>query len=176
MKKYLKIILNIFYVSSVSSLTYAQFDIQKGAVGMNGEILESACSIDINSLYQTIDMGNIPVSSILNNQDNSGVEFEIKLVDCRWGSETQNKLTSIDISFTGNNDKNHFLVEGDAEGIYLGLESLTGHKIFPGEVLMLENDFSHEHRSKYKLKLLPNGEQIKTGSFDTLIQFNISYK
>lgn len=164
---------NVFLLSQLS---HASFDIQSGKVGMNGEILESACTIDLNSLYQTVDMGNIPIVSVIKEQDVNSVEFEIRLIDCRWGSDTKSNLTSLDISFTGKSEDNHFWVEGDATGVYLGLESISGKMIFPGEIFQLENDFSHQNRSKYKLKLISSGQIPTPGSFDTLIQFNIRYK
>lgn len=175
MKKTQKTVFGLLLILYVPFL-YAQSDIQKGRVNMQGEILESACTIDVNSLDQTIDMGNIPASSIRNNNENNTKEFEIKLIDCRWGTETQNNLQSIDISFTGLSENNYFLLDGEAQGIYLELISSTGNKILPGKTIAFEHDFSREALAKYRFKLLADGQPLKPGSFHAIVHFNISYK
>ncbi|ALH95495.1 fimbrial protein [Acinetobacter equi] len=176
MKKSQIIVFNLLLTSSMFSLVSAQDNIQRGLVNMRGEILESACTIDINSVDQTIDMGNIPVSSVRDNNENNIKEFELKLIDCRWGEETRNNLTSVDISFSGQSEADYFLLEGDARGIKLGLESISGEKIIPSETIVFEHDFTREIASRYRFRLVPDGNPVESGSFNTIVHFNISYK
>jgi len=169
-------VFSLFLTSSIFNSANAQLTNQQGQVNMYGEILESACTIGLNSIDQTIDMGNIPIDSIRNENNENSKEFEIKLIDCRWGAETQNNLTDIDISFTGRSESDYFLVNGDAQGIMLGLESSSGRKITPNETLVFEHNFSTEALSRYRFKLLQDGKQLKPGFFNTIVYFNISYK
>lgn len=167
---------SLIITSSIFNLAHAQFNYHQGQLNMYGEILESACTIDINSLDQTIDMGSITLDSIKNINEESSKEFEIKLISCRWGNETESNLTSIDISFTGLYENDSFLIEGDAKGIRLGLESSSGKKIHPNQVIVFEHEFSKEVLSKYHFKLLPDGGPLIPGSFNSIVYFNISYK
>lgn len=53
-----------------------------GKVNMQGSILESACSININSQYQDILLKTIPVGELLHNNNGPMTPLDIKLVNC----------------------------------------------------------------------------------------------
>lgn len=176
MKKAKFFVFSLLLTSSLLSFVHAQVDFQKGRVNMNGEILESACTIDLDSLNQTIDITDLPISSIRNHSENISKEFVIRLIDCRWGSETQNNLKNISISFTGQSEGEYFKVDGDARGVFLALESSLGTRIIPNETVNFYNSFSRENVEKYRFKLLADGMPLKTGFFKTIIHFNIRYQ
>ena len=112
----------IFLVlTSVVSHSFAASHEPEGMVWMLGEIVESACTIDSGSLDQVVDMGVLPIGVLRAQGESEEKEFEIKLIDCLWGEDSQNNYTNLDIAFTGNTQGNYFLVNGDARGVFLSL-------------------------------------------------------
>ncbi|MEX6003876.1 fimbrial protein [Providencia vermicola] len=74
-----------------------------GKVTMGGEIVDTACAIDIGSRDQTINMGVLPTSYIREVGKGPIKEFNIKLVDCRWEkySKENNEWNSFEVTFDG---------------------------------------------------------------------------
>lgn len=159
---------------SITSNAFAALHQPEGKVWMLGEIVESACTIDSGSLDQVVDMGILPIGVLRSRRESEEREFEINLVECLWGEDTQNNYTNFDISFTGNTQDNYFLVHGDAKGVFLSLADSNRKQIIPGEKINYPGG-KPEITNKYFLKLLPNGDEMKPGDFESLIHFNISY-
>lgn len=173
--------MNISYFSlaavslCLSTSVFADSKNQYGKVSLAGEIVESACTIDLGSLDQTIDMGVIPLSTIRKFGENEPKYFTIDLIECRWGEESQNNFQGFDITFTGNTDKRYFLVNGEAEGVVLQLDDEFGAQIIPGKKNVFQKNISEKIQNNYSFKLISNGEPLKAGSYYSLVNFSISY-
>ena len=154
---------------------FADAQDQHGKVWLAGEIVESACTIDLDSLDQTVDMGVIPLSTMRKFGESEPKHFSIDLIECRWGELSQNNFQGFDITFTGNTDNQYFLVSGEAEGVVLQLDDEFGIKIIPGQINVFQGDTSEEIRNNYSFKLISNGEPLKAGSYYSLVNFSISY-
>lgn len=163
----------ILFMMSISQTFAASHD-PEGRVWMLGEIVESACTIDSGSLDQVVDMGVLPIGVLRSLGSSEAKEFQINLIDCLWGEDTQNNYTNFDITFTGNTEGNFFLVNGDAEGVFLLLEDANRKQIIPGEKINYWGG-KQAFSNRYFLRLLPNGDEMKPGDFYTLIHFNINY-
>lgn len=118
---------------AVPAVSFANLNDSEGKVWMLGEIVESACTIDSGSLDQTVDMGVLPIGVLLSEGEGPTKDFQIKLIDCLWGDDTQSNYSNLDITFTGNTDGKYFLVNGDAAGVVLELEDVNKKPIIPGE-------------------------------------------
>lgn len=159
---------------SVPSLSFAHLNDSEGKVWMLGEIVESACTIDSESVDQTVDMGVLPIGVLYSEGEGPSKGFQIKLIDCLWGDDTQSNYSNLDITFTGNTDGKYFLVNGDAAGVVLELEDVNRNPIIPGEKINYPGG-RQDISNQYFLKLLPNGELMKPGSYYSLLHFNINY-
>ena len=153
----------------------ADTDNQHGNVWLAGEIVESACTIDLDSLDQTIDMGIIPLSTMRKFGESDPKHFSIDLIECRWEELSQNNFQGFDITFTGNTNNKYFLVNGDAKGVVLQLNDEFGAQIIPGQKNVFQGNTSEEIRNNYSFKLISNGEPLKAGSYYSLVNFSISY-
>jgi len=154
---------------------YANSDYGHGKVELNGEIVESACTIDMNSLDQTVDMGIIPISTLSRLGESKPKDFFITLIDCRWGESSKNNYQGFDVTFTGHTNDQFFLVEGEAEGIQLRLENSSGKQILPGMKVPFEEQTTETIINKYSFKLIPNGQELKPGLYSSLVHYSISY-
>ena len=159
---------------AVPSVSFANLNDSEGKVWMLGEIVESACTIDSGSLDQTVDMGVLPIGVLLSEGEGPTKDFQIKLIDCLWGDDTQSNYSNLDITFTGNTDGKYFLVNGDAAGVVLELEDVNKKPIIPGEKINYPGG-AQNLSNQYFLKLLPNGELVKPGNYYSLLHFNINY-
>ena len=173
--------INNFTLSVMTLLTvgfpvfsFANVNDTEGKVWMLGEIVESACTIDPGTLDQTIDMGVLPISTLLSEGGSPSKEFHIRLIDCLWGDDTQSNYSNLDITFTGNTDGKYFLVNGEAAGVVLELEDANKKQIIPGEKINYPGGVQNIS-NQYFLKLLPNGELVKPGNYYSLLHFNINY-
>lgn len=167
---------SLFLISCMTSCVYAGGAQQEhGKVDLSGEIVESACTIDTDSIDQTIDMGIIPISNMMKFGESESKEFSINLVDCRWGEDTKNNYQGFDIKFSGQSNEQYFLVTGEAEGVELRLNDYLGKQIFPGQKVLFEGETSESIVNKYSFKLIANGETLKPGLFFSLINYTISY-
>jgi type 1 fimbria pilin len=165
----------LFSLFCFSSSIFADDVFGHGQVDLSGEILESACTIDMNSFDQTIDFGITPISTILKFGESDIREFSINLVDCRWGEMTQNNYKGFDIVFSGYSNDQYFLVSGEAKGIELRLNDYLGKQILPGQKVLFKGETSETIVNKYSFKLITNGEVLKPGLFSSLIHYSISY-
>lgn len=162
-------------MSCFSSFIFADEVQGHGKVDLSGEIVESACTIDTDSLDQTIDMGIIPISIMMKFGESESRDFSINLVDCRWGEDTKNNYQGFDITFSGHTNDRYFLVSGEAEGVELRLNDYSGKQILPGQKVLFEGETSESIVNKYSFKLVANGENLKSGLFSSLINYSISY-
>lgn len=169
LKGFIFIVLAIFI-----SHAFAASHEPEGRVWMLGEIVESACTIDSGSLDQVVDMGVLPIGLLRSLGSSEAKEFQINLIDCLWGEDTQSNYTNFDITFTGDTQGNYFLVHGDAKGVFLLLEDVNKKPIIPGEKISYPGG-KKESFNKYFLTLLPNGDEMEPGDFYSLIHFNINY-
>lgn len=100
-----------------------------GTVTFTGTVIDAPCSIAPESADQTIDLGQIALSTLSNGaeaDDGAGsstpVPFSIQLVDCTLGA-----IKTATTTFTGNIANPGMLaVSGTAKGISVGLNNADG--------------------------------------------------
>nr|WP_282565702.1 fimbrial protein [Providencia rettgeri] len=91
-----------------------------GSVTLNGQIIESACSILTDDIYQDIDFGAISINYLSGKSLSPIKDFSIHLVNCDLNKESGEKWIDANITFSGlldMNVENTFLTTGSAEGV-----------------------------------------------------------
>lgn len=148
---------------------------------MSGEIIDIACSIETNSIDQTIDMGMVPISVLKQSGKAPPKNFSIELVDCMVAHElTRNYLPSrsFQMVFEGEKNGDYFSVEGEAKGVQLALYNSQGGLVIPGQPVSEDKLFPTRNSSAvldYELQLVANNKPFKIGTYNTLISFKLEY-
>lgn len=148
-----------------------------GKVTMNGEIVDTACAIDIGSRDQTINMGVLPTSYIREVGKGPIKEFNIKLIDCRWEkySKDNNEWNSLEVTFDGPSEGDFFTLSGEAKGVQLALHDISGYSITPGKPLPALGITPGTMILKYQMQLVTNYHPVKAGNYQTLLRFKVDY-
>lgn len=150
-----------------------------GTVTMNGAIIDSACSVDTNSRYQTIDMLSQPISEIISEGSGLSRPFSIKLINCqlsRTESHHQGESWSyFQVTFDGENDSSIFGLTGDAQGVALEISDEYGNVATPGIPMPSNNIEEGSMEMKYKMRLMGNREPLKSGEYHTTVRYKIDY-
>lgn len=161
----------------LSSAALAYPDMGHGDVALQGSILNAACTIDINSRDQSIDMGIIPVGEIVRNGRSVAKPFSIRLTNCvlhRTDSALPN-WQYFEVTFDGNRDGELIGVDGEAEGIALQVSDELGNIAQPGVPLPSVMLTSSEKTLNYSLYLVPNYQKFKSGKYRTTVRFKMDY-
>lgn len=101
-----------------------------GKVTFTGSIIDAPCTISPDSIDQTVDLGQVAKSSLLNGGKGTPQNFQIALENCSFGTPaTKNKVA---VTFTGmNNPVNPALlgITGTATGAGIALTDGAGTMI-----------------------------------------------
>lgn len=172
-KIYFFLALLIFWIGVINA--FANDHELIGKVSMQGSILESTCSISMDSYDQSIEMGIIPMGSI--NQYGYGPKtyFSIQLINCHFGKMTEQPSNYFTLKFDGPARDNLFEVFGHAKGVALFLEDDSGQQIYPNKSIKQQPIKFGEANLKYGLSLVRNDSPLKAGKYKTIIKFKIDY-
>lgn len=130
----MKKILLALAVSSVVAMT-AQADNQgSGKVNFKGEIIDAACSIDANSLKQTVELGSVAKVALYKGGKSTPVDFAIQLRNCDITSSSATTVTFKGIAGdSAEGLDNAFAVSGPATGALGVVVTDAGGKVIaPG--------------------------------------------
>ncbi|MES3576154.1 fimbrial protein [Enterobacter cloacae] len=145
-----------------------------GGVAIDGEILESPCSIDTGSRDQTIEMGNVSIGAIASDGHGPGKSFSIILNHCRL--QQYSRWKGIHVVFDGANERGLFSIEGGARGVGIQLLDSSGNIYHLGEpavILPIVNDVI---RLDFTLRLTGNNKSAKAGEYHAVsLRFKLDY-
>ncbi|WP_024547668.1 fimbrial protein [Siccibacter turicensis] len=149
-----------------------------GHVKMRGEIVESACAIATDDVWQEIDFGNIPLRDISAGKRSSKA-FYIHLLNCELGKKHGQFWKSTQITFAGMPDQGHpdlFAMKGEGTGVALAITDDTGNQAVSGEALPPVELTGKEMDLKYHLHLVNNGKPLSAGEVSSLVRFMVTYQ
>lgn len=152
-------------------------DAGHGRLNMRGSIIESACTIDMNSLNQTVDLGVITVGELERNGRSSSIPFSINLINCTLKklNPSASNWRYFEITFDGENHNGLFINKGSSQGVGVALSDEKFKPSLPGiplsQHLLSEGGIS----IKYYLSLTHDAGKIKAGDFNTSIKYKIDY-
>lgn len=123
-------------VSSVVAMTAQAANQGGGKVNFHGEVIDAACSIDANSLKQTVELGSVAKVQLVKGGKSTPVDFAIQLHNC---DTTKGKTATVTFNGVKGDPAegldNAFGVSGPAAGV-LGVvvTDAGGSVIAPGAV------------------------------------------
>jgi type 1 fimbria pilin len=148
-----------------------------GSINFTGAIIEAPCSVNPGSIEQTVDLGQVSSSSLMDEGKSPKRDFEIKLENCNL------EVSSVTTTFTGPageaNGGNSLkligtasgagivIVDGDEEGIELGK---------PTDAVTIQKGNNTLKYSAYlQGNLLMEDEEIIPGDFTSHADYTLSY-
>ncbi|MFO3759112.1 fimbrial protein [Klebsiella aerogenes] len=170
-------LMSILLLLSNNCLAANQIDSSHGwgRVNMQGSIIDTACSIAVDSREQTIDMDTTPLSEIIRNGHGQSKRFSIELVNCvikRVGKEDWKQFS---VTFDGNTDGDLFSINGDASGIALQIFDDYGNVVIPGKSLPALDIAPGKDKLDFKIRVVANKDTLKSGDYFSSIRFKIDY-
>lgn len=148
-----------------------------GEVTMRGAILETACTIATRDAQQSIDMGSLPVSSLLRDGKGPASPLTIRLTDCMPGpnSSAADNYKIFSITFDGPAEGSTFNLQGEASGVALRISDATGHIAKAGIALPPQDITARDMRLEYFLTLVSNQNPLMAGTYFTTVRFKLDY-
>ena len=108
----------------------AEGERQTGQVWLQGFVLDSSCTINMQDQYQRIEIPQVAATGLYQRGYSSAFAFAVRLENCLLSADDRN----VQITFTGPADSNGlFTVSGEAEGVGIQLSQEDGSVIIPGK-------------------------------------------
>ena len=189
MQKSMKSVLALALLSGVSISAIAA-DQGHGQVNFIGEIVNAPCSINPESVDQTVDLGQISNTALKAGGTSPNKTFTIQLEDCDFTGADGTGSTignGIELTFTGSTNAEKLLgVTGfgsDVNGQNVGIQinDAKNKQVMFGEAIDLTNTLQNGNNtllfnSFLKGKAGTTVEQIPLGNFWGVTNFTIEYK
>jgi type 1 fimbria pilin len=155
-----------------------------GVVTLGGEVVDSACGLELVSVDQTIDMDPEPIGRFLRRARGGDRSFELRLVNCTLSRTDPSRpgVTLPDwqhlrVTFDGLTDRGgrSFAVFGGSQGVALNIEDSIGQLSVPGQPMtphpLMEGDITLH----YTLHFVGNGLPIVAGGHRAAVRFKLEY-
>lgn len=146
-----------------------------GRVNMQGSIIDTACTIAVDSREQTIDMGVIPLSDIIRDGQGRSQPFSIDLVNCITERPGKDDWKKFQVTFDGEANGGLFDVNGDASGVALKIIDTQGNVAIPGKAMPPMDIVPSDSQLNYTMRLVANNHTLKAGDFLSSIRFKLDY-
>jgi fimbrial protein len=184
-----KTFINLAITSSlamfISPLVFAQAPAQgAGVVTLGGEVIDSACGLELASVDQSIEMTPEPIGRLLRNTIGAPHPFQLRLVNCsltrpdpsRPGA-TLPDWQHLQVTFDGPRDRNgrSFAALGDSQGIAIHIWDAAGQESVPGEPMALLPLAEGDMTLHYTLRLVGNGLPLMPGAHSAAVRFKLDY-
>ncbi|WP_043825967.1 fimbrial protein [Aeromonas veronii] len=171
------------FMLGLSGQLHAAANQGSGTVEFVGAIIDAPCSIDPESVDQTVEMGQVANTTLVEYGAGTPQNFKIKLVGC--AIET---AKSVDVTFNGNSYQGQGL-DRNMDDMYLQLNSATakgaGIKIrnaSNGETVRLGVPTSFtglmdgSNELKFNATVERVAEDVEPGEFTAMADFVLAYK
>lgn len=144
---------------------------------VEGQILDTPCSIDPGSRDQSVSMGATPVGVIAREGSGRRIPFSIRLLDCTLARADRRlpDWKGLSITFDGVADGRDFAVSGPAGGVALRITDADGHPAIPGKPLPDRQIVQGDQMLTFTLQLVSNRRALVKGDYRAVINFGISY-
>ena len=148
---------------------------ERGRVNMQGSIIDTACTIAVDSREQVIDMDIVPLADIIRNGQGNTRNFSIDLVHCDTRRSSQAEWKQFRITFDGNAEGDLFGIMGKASGVGIRISDPRGQVIIPGSPLTFNTFNPGSMRINYTLQIVANNQPLKAGYFYSSVRFVLDY-
>ena len=148
---------------------------------MNGTIVESACTISTDDLWQEVNFGEVPLSKVVENGEVTATikAMIIHLVNCKLEKDKGGNWNNVSITFDGDTDSHHpdmFAMRGEGRGIGVKIKDAYGNVAVPGKVMPSLPLLEENNNLDFTIHLKRNNESQKAGSLSSYIRFMVSYQ
>lgn len=155
-----------------------------GVVTLGGEIIDSACGLELSSVDQTIEMPAEPIGRLLRDALGAPHPFQLRLVNCtltrpdpdRPGA-TLPDWEHLRVTFDGARDRDgrSFAASGLSQGVALHIWDSLGQESIPGERMPPHPLNEGDMTLNYTLRLVGNGLQVLPGAHGAAVRFKLEY-
>lgn len=165
-----------YYFALLSTCALGGDDLH-GRVGLHGSIMKDACSIDMSSLNQTIDLGTLTSGELNRENYQHIVPFNIRLLKCDFSRVTQSRSTSgfFEIVFDGEHLGDWFINNGSAKGVGIVIYDGMLNRIIPGATSRPHIEQHNKTIIPYYLAVEKKGEYISSGDIFSSIRYKVNY-
>ncbi|MBN1084030.1 type 1 fimbrial protein [Erwinia aphidicola] len=162
---------------SLSAVSQAASQGGNGEVTMRGAILETACTIATRDAQQSINMGSLPISSLMRDGKGPASPLTIRLTGCMPGASNSAAFsnTLFSITFEGSAEGPTFNLQGEASGVALRISDAAGHIAKAGIALPPQSIKLGDMRLEYFLTLISNQNTLLAGTYFTTVRFKLDY-
>lgn len=155
-----------------------------GVVTLGGEVIDSACGLELASADQSIEMPPEPIGRLLRNTIGEPHPFQLRLVNCSLTRPDPLRpgLTLPDwehlrVTFDGASDRQgrSFAAAGLSQGVAVHIWDSLGQESVPGEPMPLVPLNEGDMTLHYTVRLIGNGLQLMPGDHRAAVRFKLEY-
>ena len=157
-----------------------------GSVTFTGSIIDAPCSINPESVDQTVELGQVASAALKNSGKSTPKFFDIKLENCSLDTEKDNdgnpvSANTVSIIFGGpeaNDAKDLLAISGDGKGAGVAIEDMTGKRVTLGEKTGTQSLVAGDNTLQLTAYLMGLGDDdaIEAGAFQAVSNFTMSYQ
>lgn len=165
-----KMTLSAFILFGISSVTYA--DQGHGSVTFTGSVIESPCSINPESVYQDIPLGQITTVALKDGGTSDPRPFQIKLENCTIAT-----ASAVTATFTGPESTSGLLgMTGTAKGASIAITDGTGAVLKLGKPSTKQVVQAGYNTLSFAAYLKGDGKEVTPGEFQSIADFTLAYQ
>lgn len=172
-----KIMLAVVMAMGVSSFAANAVDAGHGKVTFKGSIIDAPCSIDPDSIDQTVQLGQISNVALKDGGSSSPKNFEIRLENC-----TLSTAKTVTTTFTGAKGVNGLGVTGTAKGASIVITDGKGAAIELGKATDAQGIQDGKNTLSFSAYLKGDGKtaagaaiDVVPGDFTGIADFTLAY-
>jgi len=165
-----KILLSAIAIFGMTSVAYA--DQGHGSVTFSGSVIESPCSINPDSVYQDVPLGQISTVTLKDGGTSDPRPFQIKLENC-----TVATAAAVTATFSGPESATGLLgMTGTVKGASIAITDGTGAVLklgSPSAKQVLQTGYNTLSFSAY---VQGDGKDVTPGEFQSIADFTLAYQ
>lgn len=171
-------IISFIIFASVAGFAHASYQ-GSGKTTMSGEIVEAACSIATDDVWQEINFGSIPLSDFAEGKPPLSKAIHIRLNNCVLDNNQGGTWNSVSVTFEGNVVENHkdiFAVTGEGRGVGVKITDENGYSAVPGQALPVVKLYEDNNDLLFNIHLERSSENLAAGDLYSFIRFMVAYQ
>lgn len=155
-----------------------------GIVTLEGQILDSACALDTDGVYQLIEMDPVPVGRFIREGDGDPHPFSLRLVQCTLTRPDPDRpgqylpdWQHVRVTFEGLSDRagQSFAALGTSQGVALHITDLQGRESIPGVPMPMGPLTGEDQALHYIIQLVGNDRPMIVGAHRAAVRFRLEY-
>lgn len=151
-----------------------------GRASFKGQVIIPACSLAMEDVYQTIDLGSIPARELQNSFVGAEKNFNLRLRNCELSESGYQYYIAnrVRVTFDGVHDDSpdKFSLFGEAQGVSLQILDNQGALAYPGRFMLPRLLTGNEEKLSYTIRLVRNTQELKVGKYYAILRFKVDYE